>query len=169
MGYTHYWINIQTINSEQWRDICAFAHKTIKEENVPLLFEYDEPETEPDINEALIRFNGDDEDGHETFLLEREATDFQFCKTSRKPYDVVVGKILNHAMSVCPTFSTSNDDHLNYLTGRDYPEGHSIYQRVDEDQEEVPEPLEVPFENVEDERFNKNLTQRSWLQRSWHN
>ena len=152
MGYTHYWSNKEVINSEKWRNICAFAHKTISESGIPLLFESDEPGTKPDINEAYIRFNGVDDDGHETFLLKREITDFDFCKTARKPYDQVVGLILNYTMSIVPSFSTSNDDDLNYLTGREYPEGHSCYQRVDEDQEEIPKPLDVSFKEVFEQR-----------------
>ena len=49
---------------------------------------------EPTINNELISFNGDGENGlaHETFLYNFDAKPFkfEFCKTARKPYDQAV-------------------------------------------------------------------------------
>lgn len=133
MGYTHYWENDETITSEQWRNICTYAHrlfKAAKENGIPLLYESDEPGTEPDVNEAFIRFNGDDDDGHETFYLSREATSFEFCKTARKPYDYVVGDLLWYVAEVVPGFSTRNDDEINYRTGENYDTGEEGVPRA---------------------------------------
>jgi hypothetical protein len=55
----------------------------------------------PVVTETQVRFNGVDEEGHETFLFDTDARDggsdgfrFDFCKTKRKPYDEVVMKVL---------------------------------------------------------------------------
>lgn len=42
------------------------------------------------INDSLVRFNGVDDDAHETFYFSVFKTGFNFCKTNVKPYDDVV-------------------------------------------------------------------------------
>ena len=50
----------------------------------------------PIINESMIWFNGDKSNGmsHETFCInifdQKEPNGFNFCKTARKPYDIMV-------------------------------------------------------------------------------
>lgn len=66
---------------------------------IPIQFECDAPET-PIFSDSLIRFNGVDDDGHETFYIDqifggtykqwRDNKVFAFCKTARKPYDTIV-------------------------------------------------------------------------------
>ena len=62
---------------------------------------YEDDSTEkPAVTKDMIRFNGVGDDGHETFLLNREdkpaewSSDqenvFNFCKTACKPYDIYV-------------------------------------------------------------------------------
>jgi len=64
------------------------------------IIQFEEDAEEPPVcTEELIRFNGIDEDGHETFYFSAGKEDFAFCKTARKPYDVVVCEcllVLNH-------------------------------------------------------------------------
>jgi hypothetical protein len=58
----------------------------------------------PVADDAMIRFNGVDDDGHETFVLMRSDVPasylenknevFGFCKTARKPYDKYVTAVL---------------------------------------------------------------------------
>lgn len=118
MGYTHYWDNSEIIKTEQWRNICSFAHKIINIANsygIKIVREFNEPDSEPEINEAFICLNGLGEDGHETFYLSREITEFEFCKTNRKPYDSIVGQILWYVASQVPSFHPRNDDDVNYL------------------------------------------------------
>jgi hypothetical protein len=83
--------------------------------DVPVAAEFDTPDAAPELTDAYIRFNGIGEDGHETFCLvagmarqegcplprERRARTlpihpgrFDFCKTARKPYDVLVTAVL---------------------------------------------------------------------------
>jgi len=65
---------------------------------VPIQFEFDTA-IKPIFTDNLVHFNGVDEEGHETFLIQqtfegyRQEIDgklFQFCKTARKPYDTAV-------------------------------------------------------------------------------
>lgn len=47
-----------------------------------------------EINDEYIWLNGEGEDSHETFSMDREAKDFDFCKTNQKPYDAIVTALL---------------------------------------------------------------------------
>jgi hypothetical protein len=117
MGYTHYWRfyknQLKQMDFEDFRN----AFKTVAEE-IKLLYgslpRYSESAGEyykdvpleirggfgvgnPIINETTIWFNGDEKDGmsHETFSIDwswddKEGEPFDFCKTARKPYDLLV-------------------------------------------------------------------------------
>jgi hypothetical protein len=101
MGYTHYWKTAKPIPLKTWQLICDDAEKIIAASPVPLAWEYDEPKKVPEVKRqnadggaALIRFNGVEDDGHETFFFEQAAQKFAFCETANKPYDVVVTAVL---------------------------------------------------------------------------
>jgi hypothetical protein len=116
MGYTHYWrTHKDGIPPEQWKLICRDIKTLIQylpEHSTsagdyhlsdPLKIAYEDgSDKPPQITSKLIRFNGTggDDLGHETFYFERKPTPqdyqkndeqiFAFCKTARKPYDLVV-------------------------------------------------------------------------------
>jgi hypothetical protein len=62
-----------------------------------LKWECDVPKV-PEVSDDLIRFNGWQDEGHETFMVTKKLGDykvesgesFDFCKTARKPYDLAV-------------------------------------------------------------------------------
>jgi len=77
--------------------------------------------TPPEVNSEHIRFNGWQDEGHETFMVTREVPDapswspdsdesFDFCKTARKPYDVAVCLVLLSMTRHAPkSFRISSD------------------------------------------------------------
>lgn len=93
MGYTHYFGANQDLDTETFARIGDDVRTLINsgDSRIPALaYESDEPNTPPQIDTELIRFNGIDDDGHETFYLPVTADGFNFCKTAEKPYDIVV-------------------------------------------------------------------------------
>lgn len=72
--------------------------RLIASSSVPVALEYDEPQVKPNVSISEVRFNGIDENGHETFLINLNATSskqddgtvFACCKTAQKPYDLLV-------------------------------------------------------------------------------
>lgn len=90
MGYTHYWRVNKAFTDAQWSAIIADINKILGVTRVPLRREYDEPGTKPEVNSQQVFFNGAGDNGHETFVLNKDPIRFQFCKTARKPYDQVV-------------------------------------------------------------------------------
>ena len=92
MGYTHYWTKSRNFTDEEWFDImkgAASVLTTAMASGITLVYEYDKPDQKPLVSNEVIRFNGIDEDGHETFYFDVCANDFEFCKTARKDYDEI--------------------------------------------------------------------------------
>ncbi len=105
MGYSHYWKKTKVTEQETWNKFRDFVLKLIKkvngknvlnsadDEEVELILRdsWGEADSEPEVTEQFVAFNGNEDLSHETFAIEREVvSDFIFCKTARKPYDVAV-------------------------------------------------------------------------------
>ncbi|KAK1829155.1 hypothetical protein QBC39DRAFT_373978 [Podospora conica] len=122
MGYTHYW----TLPSpKQWQqafpqlvsDALLIAQSL---PNIPLCLTYGE-ETEPPLFSVDhgIRLNGRDW-SHEDFVLTRtREASFKFCKTARKPYDVVVTAILLRASMIAGLEVRSDGDWDEWMGARE--------------------------------------------------
>lgn len=106
MGYTSYWRKTATIPCNAWSKIIADTLKVYNHPSVNSLIQQDnDVPSQPIANANLICFNGIGENGHESFYFKKDFDneslrysgnnrDFGFCKTARKPYDVVVTAIL---------------------------------------------------------------------------
>jgi hypothetical protein len=102
MGYTHYFENIKAPASlEQAEQVQQAIGLVLEYHNGLLQYEYDNElppvntiEEEDGTYHNIIRFNGIDEDGHETFYVDTRDSGFNFCKTNRKPYDQAVCECL---------------------------------------------------------------------------
>ena len=93
MGYTHYMTrDNHDFDKDQWNKAILDFYK--------ILPEYmDRLDNDPESSQCLkanteeILFNGIGENSHETFYIDRVVSEgkyFNFCKTARKPYDIVV-------------------------------------------------------------------------------
>lgn len=92
MGYTHYWGSRRPLTDTQWSKITKDTRKLFAASPCKLAFE-DGAKGPPLINTEMIRFNGVDDAGYETFILRKGIND-EFCKTDRNAYDIVVCGIL---------------------------------------------------------------------------
>lgn len=120
MGYTNYWENHREFTADEWNALCSITKSIIKQaklQGIDIVREYDDhrpPQIDRDTGIPLahgfyIRFNGKDDDGHETFCLSRGKTSFDCCKTARKPYDAVCVAILLTAQQINDKFSFRSD------------------------------------------------------------
>jgi hypothetical protein len=111
MGYTHYWkLKVQP-HPDHWASLCDMSRRIVRQaiaKGIPLQYEMDQ-ERAPQIDEAAIRFNGVGRDGHETFFIANSPTEFEFCKTARKPYDAAVVAVLMAAETLLIGFEWSSD------------------------------------------------------------
>jgi hypothetical protein len=115
MGYTHYWAQTRDFTPEEFGDIAASVRKIVKAAegkptttaggyfaDIPVKIYGGAGTGQPKLTKKLISFNGAaPELDHETFYLEPkrglpypsarpDQLGWAFCKTARKPYDVVV-------------------------------------------------------------------------------
>lgn len=81
MGFTRYW-EFKSLDSEKFKDFSKLCGLLIDTMGIPV--------EDVTINDTQVRFNGVDEDGHETFNFSLNKPDFNFCKTNLKPYDELV-------------------------------------------------------------------------------
>jgi hypothetical protein len=127
MGYTHYWnFKSPTENyTEQKRkalmEIEVLLERMPKHStsaggyylNDPLKIKGGDGVAKFELKEKDIWLNGDAKDGydHGTFFinLETPGTDFDFCKTARKPYDFVVCAMLLSLANHLENFEFSSD------------------------------------------------------------
>jgi len=121
MGYTHYWkYNPQKLqNKTELQRKFGEAASQIKdfasyiERNQMFSVCGGVGEGLPSINDQEIWFNGSSAEGldHETFSIEWGTQSADFCKTARKPYDLLVCFSLLTLSEVFPTeiFSFSSD------------------------------------------------------------
>jgi hypothetical protein len=126
MGYTHYWHQAAGIPADLFAEIARDAKVIVQNSPVPLAGW--DGTGEPEISDTEVGLNGADPDDYETFVLRPEASDFNFCKTGERPYDIVVTAILFRAAKLCQergvSFTIDSDGGLEGFTdGRKFQEG----------------------------------------------
>lgn len=134
MGYTHYWTRHAPGTVRQYadlaRDVQAIAGQFIAEGGT-LANALGQPGTAPDYNEAYFALNGDGDDSHETFYWPATVEpgpdgDFNFTKTSAKPYDAVVTAALCRAATIYGDDLAINSDG----TWEDWAPGRRLYLKT---------------------------------------
>ena len=108
MGFTHYWNGDTLCPTATWDQVRADLLKVMGEAGIPLAGGHGTGL--PVIMGKVICFNGVEENSHETFNVLRGMEDAQdFCKTARKPYDIVVCAALIILKHHIPKFKVSSD------------------------------------------------------------
>ena len=104
MGYTHYWRQSRSFTAQEWARITAEANRILSAAANAVQLCGPMGNGVPEVTKGCIALNGDETKGedHESFVLNREAEEFAFCKTARKPYDPVVVSILCAARDIAP-------------------------------------------------------------------
>ena len=127
--------------SKDCKKICKFLSK----DGLNLAFEFDSSK-EPIFTDTLVRFNGVEKDGHETFYIEAIHDDckqfdnknrvFAFCKTAYKPYDIAVCACLIIFKHWLPDMKVSSDGNISdwepaikavrSVFGKEYVQGYQL-------------------------------------------
>jgi hypothetical protein len=133
MGYTHYWHRPEEMNKDKFKKAsqdCKSVTDFLRTKGTMIQFESDTPEP-PVFDDTEVRFNGVDDEGHETFCIQqtfegyRQVQDdgklFEFCKTAFKQYDIAVTACLivfKHHFG--DDFRVSSDGNTeDWLAGKD--------------------------------------------------
>jgi len=95
LGYTHYWTLKGCAPADDWHAAITDIRKLLKTKGKLVQFESDTA-APPTVDALEVRFNGVGNMGHETFSIRSDGETgthrpgWAFCKTARKPYDLVV-------------------------------------------------------------------------------
>lgn len=107
MGYTHYYTQNRDFTFEEWQEIVTLLVHML--DHLPAHttsaggYYADQPlEISSEYNGRFLMFNGKFSLGHEDFYLKRQGSGFQFCKTERKPYDLIVCALLLAIQEIAP-------------------------------------------------------------------
>jgi hypothetical protein len=87
MGYTHYIRTDKVQSKKNWEAFTLECTKLIKRSNIDIVG--GNGYGEPTIDSQMVSLNGRGDDGHETFQISK-GSNHDYCKTARKPYDLVV-------------------------------------------------------------------------------
>jgi hypothetical protein len=95
MGYTHYWRRPATLPRVQFATWASDVGLILRSCDAKIVDYSGDPGTTPEVTPEFVSFNGEGNDGYESFLIERiiEAPLKEFCKTGRdegRPYDEAV-------------------------------------------------------------------------------
>ena len=95
MGYTHNWTKQGDYYEEKpFKAFLEDVKLIVKSVEIPLGDRFGDEGTSPEFLEFGFSLNGIGDDSHETFSINIDDSDFEFCKTAQKPYDDVVTTIL---------------------------------------------------------------------------
>lgn len=93
MGYTHYFFKKDFDNNIKFtkEEIAEFS-KDIQKilDHTSVNIKGPQGNGKPIIKEDVVAFNGAYDESYESFVITVDDQHFGFCKTARKPYDVVV-------------------------------------------------------------------------------
>ena len=111
MGYTHYW-NSTGLFPGPFQLAVKDIKKLIKMAGVKIAGGMGTGK--PQLNADGIVFNGKDPESFETFAVSPEPTQFEFCKTGVRPYDIVVAGALVLLKHHCgDSFNVSSDGDMD--------------------------------------------------------
>jgi hypothetical protein len=134
MGFTRYYTVNRKLDPEKFKhfsNACQLVCEKIQKKENYELADWDGTKgTAPVFSDTEVRFNGVEDDSHETFSISVHKTGFEFTKTNRKPYDSSVSACLYLARHFFGTdIKVSDDD-----GGEDYNEIRSLVTDIIRDE-----------------------------------
>lgn len=113
MGYTHYWTYKKVASDLTISKVLDEIKELLEINNLMKLIKSDDLHIVPIFNKNVILFNGIEKFGCDIFLFDfTEPNEFIFCKTDRKPYDIIVSLVLLSLSNNIPEFTFSSDGDL---------------------------------------------------------
>lgn len=109
MGYTNYFRNKRAFTDAEWKALTADVKKMLAESDIPVANGHGNKGSKPLFTSKHIMFNGVEDDSHETACVTKDAQEFEFCKTARKPYDALVVGLYKLIRKYDPNVTLSSD------------------------------------------------------------
>ena len=113
MGYTHYWSYKKVASDLTISKVLDEIKELLEINNLMKLITCEDLNIVPIFNKNVILFNGIEKFGGDIFLFDfTEPNEFIFCKTDRKPYDIIVSLVLLSLSNNIYEFTFSSDGTL---------------------------------------------------------
>jgi hypothetical protein len=128
MGYSHYYVQNRSLTAAEWHNFTttfrhmlnhlpACSHSGGYYADYPLTIHGGDGTGQAEVNGRYLEFNGDaahnDNLAHESYYIERHGRGYHFCKTARKPYDLLVCAVLLVLCEVAPAaFDIRSDGNM---------------------------------------------------------
>ena len=126
MGYSHYWElkDGHKLNNDKLKNAVKHIGNFVKLHSNDLANRSGEFESNPEVTNKSVMFNGILDESHETFSIKANWNGaFDFCKTNEKAYDkYVVGALCILKHFVNPDVLVTSDG-----TFEDHAEGYGLY------------------------------------------
>ena len=90
MGHAHYWNMSDRPNGVDWEAFSTDLKMALQWLGIGLADHSGKPDTDPVFTDKQVGFNGIEDESAEAFILDRNPTDFDFCKTYQRSYDKAV-------------------------------------------------------------------------------
>jgi hypothetical protein len=133
MGYTHYWTpkNSTKEQFKKFSNTCKELHKNLPDTTDTAGGYHSDDEVKicggdgkgkPKFTSKEVCFNGDGKNDldHETFYIALDYFDWTFCKTARKPYDLLVCACLLAARDILKFDVSSDGDFEDWKPAIDF-------------------------------------------------
>jgi len=129
MGYTHYWTPKKTSAKKfkEFSDTCKKLHDNLPEYSESAGGYYNDEKikigngagenNKPEFSKHTVCFNGVGKNSHETFHVGLTKLESDFCKTARKPYDLLVVACLLAAVDFLD-YTFTSDGFTDYYDER---------------------------------------------------
>lgn len=117
MGHSHGWNRQIRPDDAQWAQIRIDVIAIMKASGIPLAGPDGTAASLPGAAGGPIHFDGVGADAHENFRITQDGQDREFCKTARKPYDVVVAAVLCYLGSVTGFYEVHVFEEDDYAAG----------------------------------------------------
>ena len=123
MGFTHYWTPKKSSAKKfkNFSDTCKILHDNLPKKSDTAGGYHNDSDikigdgagrenSKPEFSKDLVIFNGIGDLMHETFAIGLNENDWNFCKTARKPYDLLVCACLLAAVDILEYDISSDGD-----------------------------------------------------------
>jgi len=132
MGYTHYFLPPQKPeNFKEFSDECKVLYENLPKEIKQNIGSIMGDGGKPMFEDFIVGFNGIDDLSHEAFVIQSKDKNVDFCKTARKPYDLLVVACLIAANQHIGTlFASDGFDENPKISCDDLQPGIDFYNKV---------------------------------------
>jgi hypothetical protein len=93
MGYTHYF-TAKKADNDQWNKFIDACKELKSKLPKHIKISGGDGTGKPEFSDEMVCFNGSGDNAYETFYIPKDSSEWDFCKTARNPYDLLVCAVL---------------------------------------------------------------------------